>query len=63
VTAAERECGTKPTANQPLSQSELAAIAARIAAEAAGKIDIASVWPGHKKRCGTAIRRRPGRRS
>jgi hypothetical protein len=41
------------------SQSEIAAIAARIAAEAAGKVDIASVWPGRNAICV----RRPVRRS
>jgi hypothetical protein len=46
-----------PTGAAP-SQSELAAIAARVAAEAAGKVDIASVWPGRAVICV----RRPVRR-
>jgi hypothetical protein len=40
-----------PPSGAPPSQSELAATAARIAAEAAGKVDIASVWPGHAAIC------------
>jgi hypothetical protein len=50
--------GSPQTGAAP-SQSELAAIAARIAAEAAGKVDIASVWPGRAAICV----RRPVRRS
>jgi hypothetical protein len=50
--------GPPPTEGAP-SQSELAAIAARIAAEAAGRVDIGRVWPGRAAICV----RRPIRRS
>jgi hypothetical protein len=36
----------KPDCQPPPSQSEIAAAAVRIAVEAAGKVDMASVWPG-----------------
>jgi hypothetical protein len=42
---------SSPPSGAAPSQSELAAIAARIAAEAAGKVDIASVWPGRAAVC------------
>ena len=63
MTAAARECGTKPTDNQPLSQSELAAAAIRIAAEAARAVTLADVWPGDRPRCGNDKHKpRPDRR-
>jgi LmbE family N-acetylglucosaminyl deacetylase len=63
MTAAARECGTKPTDNQPLSQSELAAIRAAEAAEAARAVTISTVWPGDRPRCGNDKHKpRPDRR-
>jgi hypothetical protein len=44
-----------PPLGAPPSQSEFAAIAVRMAAEAARKVDIASVWPGRTAIC---VRRR-----
>jgi hypothetical protein len=48
----------KPDCPPPTSQSEIAAAAVRMAAEAAGKIDISSIWPDRPNPCRRPVRRK-----